>query len=163
MESERHFIIHKIIKDGTHWSNPTIDTDKMIKFIEEYGVNYTQKHNSGRYDRLLKYHTWMSEEQMDILASYKPSINSDDGIISLGCFLPQTLYMFKKLLEIDDKLDFILENLEGSDCTYKEYIKSVLFPKYDIPDYKPTLETLEIGLKMLALLEEHELKIKLVD
>lgn len=85
-----------------------INTDKLIKFIDEYGVDFVDKNNKC----LLSYLHHMNKQQIDVVMSNKPDLRNLDFIKEMGFLMSKKsllLYIIEKMVESDD--NFVLVNL----------------------------------------------------
>lgn len=109
------------------WINEIDTIAKMVAAIKKYGVN--TKDQGGFY--LLHRINRMSEHQIDVLLSFKPSLKTSDGYaIWTTYFLVDIGYMYvKKLIDYDKdgvyvikQHDGIMTILERTIRDYKQYM-----------------------------------------
>lgn len=155
--------LHERIHDGEpFYPKFSINTKKMIKFIEKYGVDCII---DG--DCLICHATYnMTFNQIDILFSYKPNFlfEYDDGEYYLFegiCnLMSKSLYILRKMIEYD--VHFIL--VTAKMCTF------IKFGKYVYRTYLEYLYSIKrdthfvdnkrfrVRNRMIILLENHQKK-----
>lgn len=150
--------LHQRINDGEPiYFEFSINTQKMIKFIEKYGVDYIINNCcllNNTYD--------MTFDQIDILFSYKPNflLNYVDGEYYLydGIFnlLSKSLYILQKMIEYDDHFILITARMRIGKYRYKTYLEHLYSIKRDSPFVDG--KKFRIRNRMIILLENHQKK-----
>lgn len=110
----------------------TVNTRKLVKFINKHGVNFVSNISMD----LLDYVSDMTYEQIDIILSYQPKITYDhDGVEQLRIIGPsinaKILYIITKMLEYDHDFKFVSFRMEFISDNDKKKVKMTFLEFYD--------------------------------
>ena len=102
----------------------SIDTNRMINFISKFGVD----HVGFCGMRIINFTDMMTNEQIDIFFSYKPSVYTD-GCPYFPIFHCNNIYLYTKLIEYDSQGSYVFQLCDhyynGQKRTQLQYINEV--------------------------------------
>jgi len=111
------------------YSDRYVETDKLIRTIEKYGVDTIDKHRQ----RLIVDHVKkLTDDQLDILLGYKPKLTfvvffNEERVFWFGDFIHKETYILKKVLESDTEYAYNTHPFYFMYQRYKNLLEYITF------------------------------------
>lgn len=127
------------------------DTEEIRAIIEKYGIDYRDKYGWCILDIIHMF----SEEQIDVIMGYHPTIDYEDGKVQcFGSCGGKTVYIMKIVLERDDRFLYVTRDTNYLAYPGKTYLEQLRY--ISTIDCLATRKGFGDGKKLIIMLENHE-------